>query len=191
MRWASALLVLLVSGFVSIDSGVVGAVKDTTGPTAQVACKTRIQVIPRRGPAVTPRMRRHSVRVGPIYFLGARDLADERRDAFEPRSSRTTPIKAPIMVHAGDTAELTLQSRSAAHSDIEVGLDQAPYRVRADSVVLEACPPGTEVAGRRVGRYTPFNGGLRVDGAQCLRITARVGGTDSVGRIAVGRRTCR
>jgi hypothetical protein len=82
---------------------------------------------------------------------------------------------------------------SVLQADAEVGLDQAPYKVRSDAVSLRPCPPEAEVAGRRVGRFTPFNAGFRVDGPQCLRleIEADDEASTSRGRIALGRNTCR
>ena len=157
-----------------------------------VTCETRLQVVPRRGPSITRRMRRHAVQIGGVYFLGARYYADVPRSDLDPGPGRTMPVKTPLVVPTGPPAEITLVGSSRCRSAIEVGLDQAPYRVRADGVALEPCGPGAEVAGRRVGSHTPFNGGFRVSKAQCLRLGVEIEGQgERIGRLALGRHTCR
>ena len=191
----------LVALLVAIAAAPAGLVADTgaresapaeTRAPPEVTCDSRVQVIPRRGPAITRRERRHAVKIGDILFLGARDYSDMRRRTLEARPGRTKPAKVPFLVPSGPAVTLTLAHRSRPRSDIEVGLDQAPYRIRTDAVSLRPCPRDAEVAGRRVGSHTPFNAGFRVSGAQCLRaIVRREGETEaSRGRIALGRRTC-
>ena len=172
----------------------------TVGPTAagptqtrSVTCESRIQVIPRHGKPLTQEMRRHAVEIGGVFFLGARDYVDSPRSEFEARPGRTAPVKTPYLVPSGPPVTVTLATRSVPHTDAEVGLDQAPYKVRADAVTLEPCPPEAEVAGRRVGRYTTFNAGFRVDGPQCLRLEVQADDEASPdrGRISLKHSTCR
>jgi hypothetical protein len=175
-----------------------GAAPDAASPQKAsppaVTCDTRIQVVPRRGNLLSPAVRKHAIRIGDLYFLGARPLARAPRAEFEPRHGEPAPVKTPFVVPSGDTSvTVALAEPSRDGAAIDVGLDQRPYDVRADAITLEPCAPDAEVAGRRVGPYTPFNAGFALKGAQCLRLTVLTEDRSDTaeGRIALGRRTCR
>ena len=108
----------------------------SAGTVPSVTCETRIQVIPRHGSSLTQRVRRHAVEIGGIYFVGARGYANEPRRLLDAAPGRTKPVKTPVLVPSGAAVTLTLGARSSTRSDIEIGLDQRPYRVAGDDVSL-------------------------------------------------------
>ena len=118
-------------------------------------------------------MRRESVSAGPVAFLGAKTYDDH------PDSSRPgirIPVKTPILVKAGPAVTVTLSADSQREALITVGRDRKPYNVRAPSIELEPCPPDATVAGRPVGRRTPFPGGFKLHGPTCVTLTVEVAG---------------
>lgn len=156
-----------------------------------VDCESRSQVVPGRGNRFAPR--RTSMFAGPVAFSGAKRLRHQPRRYFRPsRPDRVVPVKVPIEVKARREVIVSLPP-AEDEAVIEVGLDRAPYTVRGHSVELHPCPPDAEVAGRRVGRRTPFLGGFRIAGPGCLRVVVEVIGRsrEITRRIAFGRRTCR
>lgn len=186
--WLAAPLLLVAAGAAAAVAGGNGLAERGV-ETPEVSCETRIQVIPRNGPPITRELRRGAVEVGGVYFVGAKGYARG------PQPDRNTVFgktrKTPYLIPSGPPVTVTVLGRSVAHIDAEVGLAEAPYRVRADAVSLTPCPPDAQVAGRRVGRYTPFNGGFRVDGTRCLRLQVQTEGeAPTRGRIAFGRGSC-
>ncbi len=146
-----------------------------------VDCQTRLQVIPRndhpplRGPGY--------VAAGPVTFTAW---------FTDVPAGQLKRIKAPIFVDAGQQVTISLSDASARRAEIRIGLDQGG-EVRGPSVGLSPCPPDATVAGRRVGRYTPFLGGFKVDGPMCMRVTVVVDGTGESfqRRLPVSRNGCR
>lgn len=82
------------------------------------------------------------------------------------------PIKAPIFVHAGPGVTIELGRRSARRGKLDVDRDHG-RSVRGAKVRLAPCPRSATVAGRRVGRNTPFIGGYRIERPMCMRIKVR------------------
>ena len=180
--WVAGPLVLVTAAVVAAGAGAYGAPAKRV-ETPQVNCETRIQVIPRHGPSVTREVRRSAVKIGGVYFIGAKAFGG---------GSLTKSYKTPYLIPTGPPVTVTILGRtSVARVDAEVGLDQAPYRVRGDAVTLTPCPPDAEVSGRRVGPYTVFNAGFRVDGQRCMRLQVQAESKPPTrGRIAFGRGTC-
>ncbi len=152
-----------------------------------VDCQTRMQTIPdRRSRApLPPRSRRASVIAGPAAFIAAKQL---RRLQVTPRGGRRAPAKAPIRVAAGSPVRIALTPRTTRRAVISVGRDRGTD-VRAPAVELRPCPPDAEVAGRRVGAFTPFAAGFELDGPTCVRLrVSSVGDAQSYRRqIPVGK----
>ena len=160
----------------------------STAQSPVVDCDSRIQVVPGRGPERIE----GSISAGPVTFAGAKHWRDLPRRDIQPRRGRWVPVKMPLIVDAGPAVTVTILS-PVEQARIVIGLDQAPYEVRAGEVALRPCPRSATVAGRRVGAQTPFNGGFLVEGPTCLalRIALGVDPTPVTTRLAVGRNTCR
>ena len=142
---------------------------ESTGPPV-VDCTTRSQVVPaREHPGrIRPSILRRSVVAGPVVILGAKQWADY---PGRPKPGIRIPVKSPMIVDAGAAVTISLAEESEQVARIVVGLDQKPYEFRTDAVTLEPCPPDATVAGRRVGRRTPFLGGFRLHGPTCVSVT--------------------
>jgi hypothetical protein len=127
-------------------------------------------------------------------FFGAKIYRDDPRRDFRPRRpGRRVVVKIPVAVEAERIVTLRLLRGTRRHALIEIGLDQRPFRVRGRQVELRACPADATVAGRPVGRRTPFNGGFKLERPQCMKLAVEVEGTVEPlkRRIAFGRGTCR
>jgi hypothetical protein len=138
-----------------------------------VDCDSRIQVIPsRRHPGRIPRsLRKSSVFAGPVVFVSAMQFEGE---AIDPGSKLLRPVKIPMLVAAGHAVTVAVLPPTGRRAVLEVGLDRRPHAVRGPSVELRPCSRRAKVAGRRVGRRTPFLGGFRLDGPMCLVLTVTV-----------------
>jgi hypothetical protein len=156
-----------------------------------VDCDSRIQVIPsRRHPGRIPRsLRKSSVFAGPVVFVSAKQFEGE---AIDPGDKRLRPVKVPVLVAAGHAVTVGVSPPTGRRAVVEVGLDRRPYAVRTPSVELRACSRRAKVAGRRVGRRTPFLGGFRLDGPMCLALTVAVEGTSEpiTRNVAFGEGAC-
>jgi hypothetical protein len=156
-----------------------------------VDCDSRIQVIPsRRHPGRIPRsLRKSSVFAGPVVFVSAKQFEGE---AIDPGDKRLRPVKVPMLVGAGHTVTVAVSAPTGRRAVVEVGLDRRPYAVRTPSVELRPCSRRAKVAGRRVGRRTPFLGGLRLDGPMCLALTVAVEDTSEpiTRNVAFGENAC-
>ena len=100
-------------------------------------------------------------------------------------------IKAPIFVEAGPAVTIELTGRSAHRAEIEIPRDQGGS-ARSSDVRLVPCPPDATVAGRRVGRVTPFIGGYRIAGPMCMHLTVlQAGAAEPISKqLPFGRGSC-
>lgn len=155
-------------------------------------CKSRGQVFSPRGNLTPPEYRRVSKRIGSVWFTGARQYGDSDHDDFEPTHGESdSVVKTPFLVPAKSHVTISIHAPSAPHADVETALKEAPYVVAGDDLILESCPRNARVSGQKVGPYTPFIGGFRIDGAQCIRLSVTRGAREpEAGRIALGRNTC-
>jgi hypothetical protein len=124
-----------------------------------------------------------------VVFVSAKQFEGE---AIDPGSKLLRPVKVPMLVAAGHTVTLELSAPTGRRAVVEVGLDRRPFAVRVPSVELRPCSRRAKVAGRRVGRRTPFLGGFRLDGPMCLVLTVSVEGTsEAITRnVAFGKGAC-
>lgn len=173
-----------VGGGAASDSDAGSAGAEPADPPV-VDCESRTQIIPsRRRPGHIPRsVRRRSVIAGPVLFSGAKAWGDRRSKlsrAIKPRrklGGRLQPAKIPILVKARRTVTVSALPPPGRRALVAVGnAEGRPLVVRGETVELRACPRRAKVAGRRVGRRTPFTGGFRLDGRMCLRVEVRVEG---------------
>lgn len=175
-------LVWLVGLALAACGGSDGATTASPTPTAAepdepvaVDCDSRIQLIPsrhHRGP-IPESARRTSVVAGTVVFIDAKRYADYPRASKPGIRIRT---KVPISVESGPAVTITLSTESQNDALITVGQAQEPNEVRGHSVTLRPCPPGAMVAGRRVGRRTPFAAGFRLHGPTCVYLEVEIDG---------------
>jgi hypothetical protein len=181
---------LAIARFTDDGDAAGASVVDTAGPPI-VDCDSRIQVIPsRRHPGRIPRsLRKSSVFAGPVVFVSAKQFEGE---AIDPGDKRLRPVKVPMLVGAGHTVTVAVSAPTGRRAVVEIGLDRRPYAVRVPSVELRPCSRRAKVAGRRVGRRTPFLGGFRLDGPMCLALTVAVAGTSEpiMRSVAFGKGAC-
>lgn len=184
---AGGIVVGLVGGGAASDVAVRTASADVTDPPV-VDCKSRDQIIPpRRRPGHVPRsVRRRSVIAGPVLFSGAKAWGDRGSNLSRVIKPRRTlggwlqSAKIPILVKARRTVTVSALPPPGRRALVAVGNAKGrPPVVRGESVELRACPRRAKVAGRRVGRRTPFTGGFRLDGRMCLRVEVRVEGREN------------
>jgi hypothetical protein len=146
-----------------------------------VDCTSRIQVIPaREHPArIAPSVLRRSVVAGPVVFLGAKQWSDY---PDRPRPGIRIPVKSPYIVDAGKAVTISLAEEEEMQARLMVGRDQKPYNLRTAAVTLEPCEPDATVAGRRVGRRTPFLAGFKLHGPSCITVSVTPAGEGPVTR---------
>lgn len=176
-------------------AGASGEVADPqeSEPTAPpvVDCESRDQIIPaRHRPGRVPRRtRKRSIAAGPVLFSGARQWRGVR--VKRPRRG-LRPAKIPFLVEANRTVRVSVKPPAGRRAVIAVGRSEGPppHVARGRSVELRSCPPSATVAGRRVGKRTPFTAGFRIDGPMCLRVRVDVEGREAAiaRRIAFGNR---
>jgi hypothetical protein len=181
---------LVIARFTDNGGAARASVGDTSGAPV-VDCDSRIQVIPsRRHPGRIPRrLRKSSVFAGPVVFVSSKQMEGE---AIESGSKLLRPVKVPMLVAAGHAVTVAVSPPTGRRAVLEVGLDRRPDAVREPSVELRPCSRRAKVAGRRVGRRTPFLGGFRLDGPMCLVLTVAVeGGSEPITRTVVfGKGAC-
>ena len=174
-----ALATLAVTGMLLSAQRDVGTARGM-GPEVvhTVDCKSRMQVIPPKDHPghISPEARRVSAFAGPVMFLGAKQYADE---AFRPhRDGKDWRLKTPVYVKAGSPVTIAVDSPEDRELLLSIGLDrrgpQGNYEYAAEAIRLEPCNPDAKVAGRRVGRKTPFLGGFRFEGNTCVDVTVGV-----------------
>lgn len=194
-RAIGAALTALISlaSLTSSPGSDAGVTEPGPGP-ALITCETRDQVIPGRKPTVDRSLREISVAIGPALFMAPGLWSAQPEVASISSGTRSKSVKAPLFVHSGPAVEIRLSAPSARKADFLIAQERGPA-AQADDIVLRPCPPAAEVAGRRVGQWTPFLGGykLAASRARCLQIEVTVPGlaSDKRGRLPLLRHGCR
>jgi hypothetical protein len=158
-----------------------------------VTCKTRQQVYSRHPlRRISRSVRRVSTFAGPLMFLGTKYWADARRRLLRPDPGELKTAKTPIYLKRETSVTVSVLPPDGHVAEVAVGLDQAPYEVSAPSVKLRSCRRGARVDGHRIGKWTMFPAGFKLDGPMCLPVTVQVEGEAKLieRQLAFGRGTC-
>jgi hypothetical protein len=158
--------------------GVFAALTPAANPPVR-SCSERAEIgRPVSGPG------RGDVRVGPVFFAGAKQHADRPAAAFRPRRGETHMfMKVGLTARASTRVTLVIPSehRSVAGLVYQGGEPppRPPFTVAngGAAVRIRACRRDQRAFSYdgRVGRWTAFPGGFLLTGAVCVPVEVREG----------------